>query len=277
MSMTAFRKIVSVIISAVLVLPLFACSAEKPVRELYDAYVSEKDSVIREKTAEETGKEEKASVPEDTGTEQVLTAGLMPDPVSAPEEPAVKKEVRTSVETVRSEVVPEVEKEPEEKAPVQEAEPAPVREELPPEPMDELNALKEEAEAFREITENAETAPASEEKSAPAPLGGGAVTLAPGSGGGQLLKLDEEGTLLTLTAQETIYDVSVGSSAGLHQYDDSFRSDRVEAGTAITLQALIRSDEPDISISWTSAEGYGYLKYISVSAKDGVPMLVAVE
>ena len=69
----------------------------------------------------------------------------------------------------------------------------------------------------------------------------------------------------------------IGSSTGAHQYNASFQSAQVEGGTAITIQALISPDEPDVSISWTSSEGYGYLKFVSVSAKDGVPMLVTVE
>ena len=135
-----------------------------------------------------------------------------------------------------------------------------------------------EGEAAREMLEGPEAAESYEEESQPPSLGGAAVSLTSGPGTGYFLKLDEEGSLLTLTVHETVYDVRIGAGeAGLHQYDSSFSSDVLEGGTSITLQAVISYDEPDISISWTSSEGYGYLKYISVSVKDGVPMLVAVE
>lgn len=277
--MTVFRRIVSVFITAVLVLPLFACSAEKPVRELFEAYVSEKDSVIRERPREESAAKEEARYPESAGREQVLTADRMPETEMAQEAPAEKREVRTSVETVRSEVVPEVEKAPEKEAPVREEEPADAPKEAEAETVapEETAAAGEETEAVQESIGAPEAAESYAQESAPASLGGGAVTLAPGSAGGHLLKLDEEGILLTLTVQETVYDVYVGSSTGAHQYNGSFQSSQVEGGTAITIQALISPDEPDISISWTSSEGYGYLKFVSVSAKDGVPMLVTVE
>ena len=276
--MTVFRRIVSVFITAVLVLPLFACSAEKPVRELFEAYVSEKDSVIRERPREESAAKEEASYPESAGREQVLTADRMPETEVAQEAPEEKREVRTSVETVRSEVVPEVEKAPEKEAPVREEEPADAPKEADAETVTpEEPAAAEEAEAVQESIGAPEAAESYAQGSAPASLGGGAVTLAPGSAGGHLLKLDEEGILLTLTVQETVYDVYIGSSTGAHQYNASFQSAQVEGGTAITIQALISPDEPDISISWTSSEGYGYLKFVSVSAKDGVPMLVTVE
>ena len=276
--MTVFRRIVSVFITAVLVLPLFACSAEKPVRELFEAYVSEKDSVIRERPREESAAKEEASYPESAGREQVLTADRMPETEKTQEAPAEKKEVKTSVETVKSEVVPEVEKAPEKEAPVREEEPADAPKEADAETVTpEEPAAAEEAEAVRESIGAPEAAESYAQDSAPASLGGGAVTLAPGSAGGHLLKLDEEGILLTLTVQETVYDVYIGSSTGAHQYNASFQSAQVEGGTAITIQALISPDEPDISISWTSSEGYGYLKFVSVSAKDGVPMLVTVE
>ena len=276
--MTVFRRIVSVFITAVLVLPLFACSAEKPVRELFEAYVSEKDSVIRERPREESAAKEEASYPESAGREQVLTADRMPETEKTQEAPAEKKEVKTSVETVKSEVVPEVEKAPEKEAPVREEEPADAPKEADAETVTpEEPAAAEEAEAVRESIGAPEAAESYAQDSAPASLGGGAVTLAPGSAGGHLLKLDEEGILLTLTVQETVYDVYIGSSTGAHQYNASFQSAQVEGGTAITIQALISPDEPDVSISWTSSEGYGYLKFVSVSAKDGVPMLVTVE
>ena len=276
--MTVFKRIVSVFITAVLVLPLFACSAEKPVRELFEAYVSEKDSVIRERPREESAAKEEARYPESAGREQVLTADRMPETEKAQEAPAEKKEVKTSVETVRSEVVPEVEKAPEKEAPVREEEPAAAPKEADAETVTpEEPAAAEEAEAVQEALGAPEAAESYAQESAPASLGGGAVTLAPGSAGGHLLKLDDEGILLTLTVQETVYDVYVGSSTGAHQYNASFQSSQVEGGTAITIQALISPDEPDISISWTSSEGYGYLKFVSVSAKDGVPMLVTVE
>lgn len=276
--MTVFKRIVSVFITAVLVLPLFACSAEKPVRELFEAYVSEKDSVIRERPREESAAKEEARYPESAGREQVLTADRMPETEMAQEAPAEKKEVKTSVETVRSEVVPEVEKAPEKEAPVREEEPADAPKEADAETVTpEEPAAAEEAEAVQEALGAPEAAESYAQESAPASLGGGAVTLAPGSAGGHLLKLDDEGILLTLTVQETVYDVYIGSSTGAHQYNASFQSAQVEGGTAITIQALISPDEPDISISWTSSEGYGYLKFVSVSAKDGVPMLVTVE
>ena len=277
--MTVFKRIVSVFITAVLVLPLFACSAEKPVRELFEAYVSEKDSVIRERPREASAEEEEASYPESAGREQVLTADRMPETEKTQEAPAEKKEVKTSVETVRSEVVPEVEKAPEKEAPVREEEPADAPKEADAETVapEETAAAGEETEAVQESIGAPEAAESYAQESAPASLGGGAVTLAPGSAGGHLLKLDEEGILLTLTLQETVYDVYIGSSTGAHQYNASFQSAQVEGGTAITIQALISPDEPDISISWTSSEGYGYLKFVSVSAKDGVPMLVTVE
>lgn len=276
--MTVFRRIVSVFITAVLVLPLFACSAEKPVRELFEAYVSEKDSVIRERPREESAAKEEARYPESAGREQVLTADRMPETEMAQEAPAEKKEVKTSVETVRSEVVPEVEKAPENEAPVREEEPADAPKEADAETVTpEEPAAAEEAEAVQEALGAPEAAESYAQESAPASLGGGAVTLAPGSAGGHLLKLDDEGILLTLTIQETVYDVYIGSSTGAHQYNASFQSSQVEGGTAISIQALISPDEPDISISWTSSEGYGYLKFVSVSAKDGVPMLVTVE
>ena len=276
--MTVFKRIVSVFITAVLVLPLFACSAEKPVRELFEAYVSEKDSVIRERPREASAEEEEARYPESAGREQVLTADRMPETEMAQEAPAEKREVRTSVETVRSEVVPEVEKAPEKEAPVREEEPADAPKEADAETVTpEEPAAAEEAEAVQESIGAPEAAESYAQESAPASLGGGAVTLAPGSAGGHLLKLDEEGILLTLTVQETVYDVYIGSSTGAHQYNASFQSAQVEGGTAISIQALISPDEPDISISWTSSEGYGYLKFVSVSAKDGVPMLVTVE
>lgn len=276
--MTVFKRIVSVFITAVLVLPLFACSAEKPVRELFEAYVSEKDSVIRERPREESAAKEEARYPESAGREQVLTADRMPETEMAQEAPAEKKEVKTSVETVRSEVVPEVEKAPEKEAPVREEEPADAPKEADAETVTpEEPAAAEEAEAVQEALGAPEAAESYAQESAPASLGGGAVTLAPGSAGGHLLKLDDEGILLTLTVQETVYDVYIGSSTGAHQYNGSFQSAQVEGGTAITIQALISPDEPDISISWTSSEGYGYLKFVSVSAKDGVPMLVTVE
>lgn len=277
--MTVFRRIVSVFITAVLVLPLFACSAEKPVRELFEAYVSEKDSVIRERPREESAAKEEARYPESAGREQVLTADRMPETEMAQEAPAEKREVRTSVETVRSEVVPEVEKAPEKEAPVREEEPADAPKEAEAETVapEETAAAGEETEAVQESIGAPEAAESYAQESAPASLGGGAVTLAPGSAGGHLLKLDEEGILLTLTVQETVYDVYIGSSTGAHQYNASFQSSQVEGGTAISIQALISPDEPDISISWTSSEGYGYLKFVSVSAKDGVPMLVTVE
>ena len=276
--MTVFKRIVSVFITAVLVLPLFACSAEKPVRELFEAYVSEKDSVIRERPREESAAKEEASYPESAGREQVLTADRMPETEKTQEAPAEKKEVKTSVETVKSEVVPEVEKAPEKEAPVREEEPADAPKEADAETVTpEEPAAAEEAEAVQEVLGAPEAAESYAQESAPASLGGGAVTLAPGSAGGHLLKLDEEGILLTLTVQETVYDVYIGSSTGAHQYNASFQSAQVEGGTAITIQALISPDEPDISISWTSSEGYGYLKFVSVSAKDGVPMLVTVE
>ncbi|MBQ1923234.1 MAG: hypothetical protein II189_05375 [Lachnospiraceae bacterium] len=277
--MTVFRRIVSVFITAVLVLPLFACSAEKPVRELFEAYVSEKDSVIRERPREASAEEEEASYPESAGREQVLTADRMPETEMAQEAPVEKREVRTSVETVRSEVVPEVEKAPEKEAPVREEEPADAPKEADAETVapEETAAAGEETEAVQESIGAPEAAESYAQESAPASLGGGAVTLAPGSAGGHLLKLDEEGILLTLTVQETVYDVYIGSSTGAHQYNASFQSSQVEGGTAISIQALISPDEPDISISWTSSEGYGYLKFVSVSAKDGVPMLVTVE
>ena len=277
--MTVFRRIVSVFITAVLVLPLFACSAEKPVRELFEAYVSEKDSVIRERPREASAEEEEARYPESAGREQVLTADRMPETEMAQEAPVEKREVRTSVETVRSEVVPEVEKAPEKEAPVREEEPADAPKEAEAETVapEETAAAGEETEAVRESIGAPEAAESYAQESAPASLGGGAVTLAPGSAGGHLLKLDEEGILLTLTVQETVYDVYIGSSTGAHQYNASFQSSQVEGGTAISIQALISPDEPDISISWTSSEGYGYLKFVSVSAKDGVPMLVTVE
>lgn len=277
--MTVFRRIVSVFITAVLVLPLFACSAEKPVRELFEAYVSEKDSVIRERPREESAAKEEARYPESAGREQVLTADRMPETEKTQEAPAEKKEVKTSVETVRSEVVPEVEKAPEKEAPVREEEPADAPKEAEAETVapEETAAAGEETEAVQESIGAPEAAESYAQESAPASLGGGAVTLAPGSAGGHLLKLDEEGILLTLTVQETVYDVYIGSSTGAHQYNASFQSSQVEGGTAISIQALISPDEPDISISWTSSEGYGYLKFVSVSAKDGVPMLVTVE
>ncbi|MBQ5361604.1 MAG: hypothetical protein IIU47_11250 [Lachnospiraceae bacterium] len=277
--MTVFRRIVSVFITAVLVLPLFACSAEKPVRELFEAYVSEKDSVIRERPREASAEEEEARYPESAGREQVLTADRMPETEMAQEAPVEKREVRTSVETVRSEVVPEVEKAPEKEAPVREEEPAAAPKEADAETVspEETAAAGEETEAVQESIGAPEAAESYAQESAPASLGGGAVTLAPGSAGGHLLKLDEEGILLTLTVQETVYDVYIGSSTGAHQYNASFQSSQVEGGTAISIQALISPDEPDISISWTSSEGYGYLKFVSVSAKDGVPMLVTVE
>ena len=276
--MTVFKRIVSVFITAVLVLPLFACSAEKPVRELFEAYVSEKDSVIRERPREASAEEEEARYPESAGREQVLTADRMPETEKTQEAPAEKREVRTSVETVRSEVVPEVEKAPEKEAPVREEEPADAPKEADAETVTpEEPAAAEEAEAVQESIGAPEAAESYAQDSAPASLGGGAVTLAPGSAGGHLLKLDEEGILLTLTVQETVYDVYIGSSTGDHQYNASFQSAQVEGGTAISIQALISPDEPDISISWTSSEGYGYLKFVSVSAKDGVPMLVTVE
>lgn len=277
--MTVFKRIVSVFITAVLVLPLFACSAEKPVRELFEAYVSEKDSVIRERPREESAAKEEARYPESAGREQVLTADRMPETEKTQEAPAEKKEVKTSVETVRSEVVPEVEKAPEKEAPVREEEPADAPKEAEAETVapEETAAAGEETEAVQESIGAPEAAESYAQESAPASLGGGAVTLAPGSAGGHLLKLDEEGILLTLTVQETVYDVYIGSSTGAHQYNASFQSSQVEGGTAISIQALISPDEPDISISWTSSEGYGYLKFVSVSAKDGVPMLVTVE
>lgn len=277
MGLRVFKRIISVIISAVLVLPLFACSAEEPVRELFEAYVSEKDSVIRERPASKPAAEEEARYPEGAGREQVLTAGMLPEAESAQEAPEVKKEARTSVETVRSEVVPEVEKPAEKEAPSQKAEPAADEEPAASQAPEEEAPPAQETEAVREDLEGPEAAAAYAEESAPASLGGGAVTLASGSGEGSLLKLDEEGTTVTLRVQETIYDVYIGSSTGAHQHSTAYQAGQVEGGTAITIQALISPDEPDISISWTSSEGYGYLKYISVSAKDNVPMLVALE
>jgi len=277
MGLRVFKRIISVIISAVLVLPLFACSAEEPVRELFEAYVSERDSVIRERPAAKAAAEEEARYPEGAGREPVLTAGMLPEAESVQEAPEVKKEARTSVETVRSEVVPEVEKPAEKEAPSQKAEPAADEEPAASQAPEEEAPPAQETEAVREDLEGPEAAAAYAEESAPASLGGGAVTLASGSGEGSLLKLDEEGTTVTLRVQETIYDVYIGSSTGAHQYSTAYQAGQVEGGTAITIQALISPDEPDISISWTSSEGYGYLKYISVSAKDNVPMLVAVE
>ena len=275
--MTVLKRIVSVFISAVLVLPLFACSAERPVRELFEAYVSEKDSVIRERPREASAEE--AGYPESDGSEQVLTADRMPEAEKAQIAPAEKREVKASVETVRSEVVPEVEKAPEKEAAVREEEPADAPEEAAAETAapEEPAAAGEETEAVQEVAGTPESAEAYAQESAPASLGGGAVTLASGSAGGHLLKLDDDGILLTLTVKETVYDLYIGSSTGAHQYNGSFQSAQVEGGTAITIQALISPDEPDISISWTSSEGYGYLKFVSVSAKDGVPMLVTVE
>ena len=149
--MTVFKRIVSVFITAVLVLPLFACSAEKPVRELFEAYVSEKDSVIRERPREASAEEEEARYPESAGREQVLTADRMPETEKTQEAPAEKKEVKTSVETVRSEVVPEVEKAPEKEAPVREEEPADAPKEADAETVTpEEPAAAEEAEAVRE-------------------------------------------------------------------------------------------------------------------------------
>ena len=199
--MTVFKRIVSVFITAVLVLPLFACSAEKPVRELFEAYVSEKDSVIRERPREASAEEEEARYPESAGREQVLTADRMPETEKTQEAPAEKKEVKTSVETVRSEVVPEVEKAPEKEAPVREEEPADAPKEADAETVapEETAAAGEETEAVRESIGAPEAAESYAQESAPASLGGGAVTLAPGSAGGHLLKLDEEGILLTLT------------------------------------------------------------------------------
>jgi hypothetical protein len=277
--MTVLKRIVSVFISAVLVLPLFACSAEQPVRELFNAYISEKDSVIRERPVEASAREEEARYPDNVGREQVLTADRMPEAESAQKAPQEKKEVRASVETVSSEVVPEVEKAPEKEAAGSKEQAAPTPEEAAPEAPapEEAAAVNEAAEEVQEVVGTPEAAESYAQESAPASLGGGAVTLSSGSAGGHLLKLDDEGILLTLTVQETVYDLYIGSSTGGHQYNASFQSAQVEGGTAVAVQALISPDEPDISISWTSAEGYGYIKYISVSAKDGVPMLVAVE
>lgn len=271
-----FRRIVSVVISAVLVLPLFACSAEKPVMDLFEAYISEKDSVIREKPEKEPEKEAEAAVPEKPESSPAAAVQSVPVKETAEKEPVRKKEVKTSVETVKSEVVAEVEEVREEEA-APAAEEAAQQEEIPEEPPVEVAALNE-AEEAAEVLEGPEAADAYEEESLPPSLGSGAVALSFGSGSGHFLKMDEEGTFLTLTILETVYDVRIGSSGeGAHEYASSFQSDTVEGGTTITIQARISSDEPDISISWTSSEGYGYLKYISVSAKDGVPMLVAVE
>lgn len=271
-----FKRIVSVIISAVLVLPLFACSAERPVLELFEAYVSEKDSVIREKQDKEAAKEEAPAirrVPESTLS---AAAPVMPEKETAAPEPERKKEARTLVETVRGEVVSEVEKAPEEEAPLPAEEAA--EEAAPEKPAAELSALSEGTEVALEMPGGPEAAAVYEENSPAPSLGGAAVSLASGSGTGHFLKLDEEGTFLTLTVHETVYDVRIGGCEwGSHQYGDTFQSDVLEAGTVITLQAVISSDAPDISVSWTSAEGSVYIKYISCSAKDNIPMLVAVE
>lgn len=271
-----FKRIVSVIISAVLVLPLFACSAERPVMELFEAYVSEKDSVIREKPKKETAKEEAPGIRRVPESTLAAAAPVMPEEEPASPEPERKKEARAMVETVRGEVVSEVEKAPEEEAPLPAEEAA--EEAAPEKPAAELSALSEGTEVALEMPGGPEAAAVYEENSPAPSLGGAAVSLASGSGTGHFLKLDDEGTFLTLTVHETVYDVRIGGCEwGFHQYGDTFQSDVLEAGTVITLQAVISSDAPDISISWTSAEGSGYIKYISCSAKDNIPMLVAVE
>lgn len=274
-----FRKILSVVISAVFMLPLFACSADQPVKDLYEAYVAEKDSLIVEREEKETtppAKEPAASA------EQVLTAGqaggAQPEEKETTEPVQNRQETRTSVESVRPEVSSEV------TDPA--AETVSGKEEL--QNSDAEDYLSEEADPSAQ--ENAEPVPEddltagsyTEEGEPEGPLGSAAFALVPGAGSGQFLKLDEEGTVVTLTAREMVYDVTLTESGAdtenySHQFMDSFHADVMESGETITLQARIDSDMPDICISWTSAEGATYTKFIGASAKDDVLMLVTVE
>ncbi len=268
-----FRKIMSVVTAVLLVLPLTACSADHTVRDLYEAYVAEKDSLILEKEEKEDGGSGKKPA---ESAEQVQAAGQTGGALPEKEGDIAEGPGETNPPAEAASREGEME------APEASAQVLPEKEDTQTAEGDAYLSEEETLPLQETGTEAAADAAPAQEGSPEEPLGSAAFALTPGSGTGQVLVLDEAGTLLTLTARERVYDVTLAGTGAetedyRHQFAQTFHADVMESGSVINLQARIDSDMPDISISWTNEAGESYTKFISASAKDDVLMLVTVE